>query len=160
MSFGHQPGLYLWKAYLSPTVGRTKEETVPRPSLGSMLLASTNPQRLRAWYAAALAPRANEDVEGYGMLDFGGFYLMIDRRADIGEANPEPARVIVNFDVDDARAVAARIDDLGGAWLAALEDRDGSLFGTAIDPDGNYVQIIQLSEEHRAAMANQQLAKN
>jgi hypothetical protein len=38
-------------------------------------------------------------------------------------------------------------------WVAALEDRDGSLFATAADPDGNYVQIIQLSDEHRAAMA-------
>jgi len=51
----------------------------------------------------------------------------------------------------DARAVVARLDDLGVPWLAELEDRDGSLFVTAIDPDGNYVQIIQLSEEHRAA---------
>ena len=34
-----------------------------------------------------------------------------------------------------------------------LEDRGGSLFATAIDPDGNNVQIIQLSDEDRAAMA-------
>lgn len=130
------------------------------PTLGSILLASTDPQRLRAWYAAALTPRKNEDVEGYGMLDFGGFYLMIDSRDDIGEVNADPARVILNFDVDDARAVAADIDALGGSWLAAIEDRDGSVFGTAIDPDGNYVQIIQLSAEHRAAMANEHLATN
>jgi hypothetical protein len=54
--------------------------------------------------------------------------------------------------VADARAIVARLDDLGVSWLAAFEDRDGSLFATAIDPDGNYVQIIQLSEAHRAAM--------
>ncbi|MBA3310741.1 MAG: VOC family protein [Nocardioidaceae bacterium] len=130
------------------------------PTLGSILLASTDPQRLRAWYAAALAPRKNEDVEGYGMLDFGGFYLMIDSRDDIDEVNTDPARVILNFDVDDARVVAVNIDDLGGPWLAPIEDRDGSLFGTAVDPDGNYVQIIQLSAEHRAAMASEQLATN
>jgi hypothetical protein len=43
---------------------------------------------------------------------------------------------------------------MGVAWLVELEDRDGSLFATAIDPDGNYVQIIQLSEAHRAVMAS------
>lgn len=124
-----------------------------RPSLDSILLASTDPDRLRAWYAAALDPEENTDVDGYRVLKFGTFYLMIDTRSDIGDKNPEPGRMILNFDVADARAVVARLDDLGGQWLAELEDRGGSLFATAVDPDGNYVQIIQLSEEHRAAMA-------
>ena len=70
----------------------------------------------------------------------------------LANTNPEPGRIIINLDVEDARAVASRLDDLGAKWLAELEDRDGSLFGTVIDPDGNYVQIIQLGEEHKAAM--------
>jgi hypothetical protein len=41
---------------------------------------------------------------------------------------------------------------LGLKALAELEDGDGSLFATAIDPDGNYVQIIELSDEARAVM--------
>jgi predicted enzyme related to lactoylglutathione lyase len=123
-----------------------------RPSLDSMLLASTDPKRLRDWYAAALDPEENTDVDQYGVLKFGAFHLLIDSRSDVGDKNPEPGRMILNFDVPDARAVVARLNDLGASWLAELEDRDGSLFATAIDPDGNYVQIIQLSEEHRAAM--------
>jgi predicted enzyme related to lactoylglutathione lyase len=123
-----------------------------RPSLDSILLASTDPERLSAWYVAALDPEENTDVDGYQVLKFGGFYLLIDSRADIADKNPEPGRVILNFDVADARAVVARLNDLGVAWLAELDDRDGSLFATAIDPDGNYVQVIQLSDEHRAAM--------
>jgi predicted enzyme related to lactoylglutathione lyase len=126
-----------------------------RPSVSSMLLASTDPGRLQKWYAGSLDPSDNTDMGGYRILKFGAFYLMIDTRADVGEKNPEPGRVILNFDVPDARAVAARMNELGTAWLSELEDRDGSLFGTAIDPDGNYVQIIQLSAEHRAAMADQ-----
>jgi predicted enzyme related to lactoylglutathione lyase len=122
-------------------------------SLNSMLLASADPERLRSWYAAVLDPQENTAMDQYRMLRFGTFYLMIDSRADVGDKNPEPGRVILNFDVPDARAVVARVEGLGGTWLAELEDRDGSLFATAIDPDGNYVQIIQLSEEHRAAMS-------
>jgi hypothetical protein len=127
--------------------------TAKRTSLSSILLASTDPERLRRWYAAALDPEENADMEPYRVLRFGGVYVMIDSRTDIGGKNPEPGRVILNFDAADARAVAARMIDLGTTWLADLEDRDGSLFATAIDPDGNYVQIIQLSEEHRNAMA-------
>ncbi len=123
-----------------------------RPSLDSVLLASTNPERLRAWYVAALSPEEDSKVDGYRVLKFGGFHVLIDSRSDVADKNPEPGRVILNFDVDDARAIAARLDEMGAEWLAELEDRDGSLFGTVIDPDGNYVQIIQLSEEHRAAM--------
>jgi predicted enzyme related to lactoylglutathione lyase len=122
-------------------------------SLNSMLLASTDPERLRSWYVAALDPQENTEMDQYRVLQFGTFYLMIDSRADVGDKNPEPGRVILNFEVPDARAVVARVDELGGTWLAELEDRDGSLFATAIDPDGNYVQIIEMSEEHRAAMA-------
>jgi len=120
-----------------------------RPVLGSLLLSSTDPERLRSWYATALHPSDNTEVNGYRVLRFGDFYLFIDTRTDIADKNPEPGRVILNFDVPDARAVAARMEEAGTEWLTDLEDRDGSLFATAIDPDGNYVQIIQLSEEHR-----------
>ncbi|TDC02473.1 VOC family protein [Nonomuraea longispora] len=123
-----------------------------RPVLDSMLLASTDPDRLRDWYAAALEPEEKTDVGVIRVLKYGGFHLLIDTRADIADKNAEPGRVILNFDVADARAVVARMEGLGVTWLAELEDRDGSLFATAIDPDGNYVQIIQLSEAHRAAM--------
>lgn len=127
-------------------------------SLGSLLLASTDPERLGAWYVEALRPTDDAKVGTYRMLKFGEFYVMIDSRDDVGAANPEPGRLILNFDVTDARATAARIDGLGATWLAPLEDRDGSLFGTAIDPDGNYVQIIELSEAHKAEMAEAQPA--
>lgn len=123
------------------------------PTLASILLASTDPARLRSWYVSALAPEDDVNIGGYWMLKFGWFYLMIDTREDVAATNPEPGRVILNFDVDDARAVAARMDRLGARWLVGLENREGSLFGTAIDPDGNYVQIIELSEETKAAMS-------
>jgi predicted enzyme related to lactoylglutathione lyase len=124
-------------------------------SLTSILLASTDPDRLRAWYVAALEPDENADTGPYRVLRFGSVYLMIDTRTDVGDKNPEPGRMILNFDVADARAVVGRLNGLGVSWLAELEDRDGSLFATAIDPDGNYVQVIQLSAAARAAMARQ-----
>lgn len=120
--------------------------------LNSMLLASAQPERLREWYVAAFRPDVDHKENSYRMLRFGTFWIMIDTRSDVGETNPEPGRLILNFDVTDARGTAQRLDDLGCRWLSPLEDREGSLFGTAIDPDGNYVQIIQLSEDHRAAM--------
>lgn len=123
-------------------------------SIGSILLSSVNPDRLRDWYAEAFAPKVDRTPgePGYDVLDFNGFYLMIDKRDDIGNTNPEPGRMFLNVETDDARAIAGRIDTLGGTWLAPLEDREGSWFATAIDPDGNYIQIIEFSETARADM--------
>ena len=43
-----------------------------------------------------------------------------------------------------ARATADHLNALGVTWLVELEERAGGLFGTLVDPDGNYVQIIEL----------------
>lgn len=123
-------------------------------SISSILLSSTNPERLRDWYAEAFAPKVDRTPgePGYDVLDFNGFYVMLDRRDDVSETNPQPGRMFLNVETDDARSIAQRIDALGGNWHAPLEVRGGSLFATAIDPDGNYVQIIEFSEEARADM--------
>lgn len=127
-------------------------------TLNSMLLSSTNPQRLRDFYAQALDIKPEStpgDGPSYDLFDIGGFYMLIDTRDDVGERNPEPGRFIFNIDVDDAKAAVERFTAAGAQWLAELEDRGGSFFATAIDPDGNYVQLIQMSEEHKAEMEAQ-----
>ncbi len=114
--------------------------------LGSILLGSTDPDKLRAWYRVALSPA--EVVDGF--LDFGGVRVLIDERSDVSTSNPEPGRVILNFHVADARATAQHLDRLGVTWVSRVELRRDGMFGTLIDPDGNYVQIIELSAEYVA----------
>jgi hypothetical protein len=121
------------------------------PTLGSILLGTADPERLRDWYAAALAPGDS----GGGFTEvaptmfagtFGDTSLLIDGRGDVADKNPEPGRVVLNFHVDDARAIAEHLNSLDVTWLVELEEREGGLFGTLVDPDGNYVQIIELKE--------------
>lgn len=121
--------------------------------LGSAMLGTTDPDRLHAWYTTVLPPRSDDRQGDYRILGYEQeFYLFIDPRDDVQATHPDPARTILNFDVDDVRAFAARVEEAGGSWVAPVEDRDGSLFATAQDPDGNYVQVIQLSDAHRASM--------
>jgi predicted enzyme related to lactoylglutathione lyase len=118
------------------------------PPLGSILLGTTNPRRLRDWYTAAFGPEGGSFTEVTSTMfaaNFGDVGLLIDGRDDVTDTNPEPGRVILNFHVDDARATADRLNEQGVKWLVELEDRDGG-FGTLVDPDGNYVQIIELTE--------------
>lgn len=108
---------------------------------GSILLGSTEPEKLRAWYRKVFAP----GHEGEGPIDLGGFLVVIDKRDDIGARNTEPGRAILNFHVGDFDAVAARLQAAGVDWLVPLEDRGTARFGTFADPDGNYLQIIQFT---------------
>jgi len=56
----------------------------------------------------------------------------------------------VNFAVDDIEAAAAHLRTLGVEWLVPPEDRGIGWFATLVDPDGNYVQLIQMKPEYYA----------
>lgn len=124
------------------------DESVKR-EIGSILLSSRNAEALRAWYERAFGVRADPD----GFLPFGTVDVLITPRDDVADMNLEPGRVIINIHVDDAQATARHLDTIGVTWLAELEYRhpDEAWFGTVIDPDGNYVQIIELTEAYWAA---------
>jgi predicted enzyme related to lactoylglutathione lyase len=116
--------------------------------LGSILLASTDPDRLRAWYADVFD--TEPDVTGF--LHFGDVGVLIDGRDDVADRPAEPTRVILNFHVDDARGRARRLADAGATVLVGPERRgDVGWFVTALDPDGNTLQLIELSPEYHVS---------
>ncbi len=124
-----------------------EDGAVSVPTLGSILLGTTDPHRLRDWYTAALAPG---DDDGFTELTptmlacpFGGTALLIDGRSDVAAENPEPIRLILNFFVDDIRAVEARLVAMEAIWVRELEHTEWGMIGTVLDPDGNYVQIVE-----------------
>jgi hypothetical protein len=111
-------------------------------SLGSILIGSADPDRLRSWYRAAFAP----DQPEQGPLNVGGVLLVFERRSDVADKNPEPGRTIVNFHVEDAHEAEAHLNLIGVTWLAELERRQSGWFASLLDPDGSYVQIIEFAE--------------
>jgi catechol 2,3-dioxygenase-like lactoylglutathione lyase family enzyme len=78
--------------------------------------------------------------------------VLIDGRDDVGPDVAEPARVILNYHVTDIAGVGRRLDGHGVTWVAPIEYRaqGGAWFGTVADPDGNLVQLIQLTPEYFA----------
>ncbi|WP_049565310.1 VOC family protein [Nonomuraea sp. SBT364] len=113
------------------------------PKPGSILIGTTRPAELRDWYRKALTP----GHDGEGVIDLGGFWLIIEERDDVDTKNNEPGRMILNFHVDDFDAVEAQLRAADVDWIAPAEDRPGGRFATFADPDGNYLQIIQLKQE-------------
>jgi glyoxalase superfamily protein len=112
-----------------------------KTAVGSILIGSADPDRLRSWYKAAFAP----DQPEQGPLNVGGVLLVFEKRSDVSDKNPEPARTIVNFHVEDARKAETHLNSMGVTWLAELERRSSGWFASLLDPDGSYVQIIEFA---------------
>ena len=140
MTFGAADHLYVE----SVDEGVDEERIIMTGSLGSILLASTEPERLRAWYADVFDVEPDAD----GFLQLGDVAVLVDGRDDVAARNPEPDRVILNFHVDDARGTARRLAEAGATMLVEPEWRGQAWFATALDPDGNCLQVIELSDEY------------
>jgi predicted enzyme related to lactoylglutathione lyase len=115
------------------------------PSLDSLLLGSTDPGRLRDWYATALDAVPDPD----GFIQFGPVGVLMDERDDVAPRAVEPGRVVLNYHVTDIKAHGEHLDELGVEWVSPIEYRDAGLwFGTVLDPDGNYVQLIETTPDY------------
>ena len=112
----------------------------------SILLASTDPDRLRSFYSEAFDVVPDEN----GMVVLAGLGVIFDDRDDVAERTSEP-RVVLNIDTEDAASVVERIEGMGVAFSVRLEDRGPGIFSTFEDPDGNVTQVLQMTQEYRDA---------
>src|SRR4051812_40828111 len=109
------------------------------PALRSILLGSADPTRLSRWYAEALAVRTAHD----GRFDLGGVTVFVGRRDGLTARNVQPDRVILNIAVDDLDVVESRLIAMRAAWAREVEWDGCTRIGTVLDPDGNYVQVME-----------------
>src|SRR4051794_35412073 len=113
------------------------------PDLASLLLGTRDPDRLHQWYGDAFG--VEPDIDGF--LHFGRLAVLIVPRDDVGPSAAEPGRVLLNYEVGDIEATFGHLTELGAPVVAPVEHREdgGAWFATVADPDGNFVQIIQLT---------------
>lgn len=105
----------------------------------SVLIGSTNVPALKAWYLEAFDVEEN----AMGGLELGGAALFIEEHSDVSGAAKEPARIIMNFGVDDCRSLGEHFESMGATWIRKVEDAPFGVVGTVADPGGNYVNFIQ-----------------
>ena len=118
------------------------------PPIGSLLVGSSNVEEMKDWYRRAFGISENQ----MGAFEFGPVQLFVEQHSEVDGPNREPARVILNLDVPDARSLESHLQGMGARFVRPVEQEDFGLIGTVADPDGNYVQIIQWGatpEAHR-----------
>lgn len=110
------------------------------------VLISTSKERfaaMRDFYVTRLGLHPRSDRDGFVNFDFGHSRLTVAVHSAITDAASEPARIIVNLATPDVREALARCDP---ARIVRPPEREkwGGMVATVTDPDGNYVQFLQL----------------
>lgn len=107
--------------------------------IGSIVISSGNADELKAWYRDTFAV----EEDGDGALEFGPVRVFVFPHSEVGGQAAEPARLMLNLYVDDARGVEKDLKDKGVRFVRPVEEEPFGLLGTIADPDGNYLQLFQ-----------------
>ena len=125
--------------------------TVPvmRVSQFVLNLTSERPNQLFRFYRDTLGLE-EEEMMG-NAVKAGGAILAFEYHSAIRGGAREPQRCLVSLVVDDLSAEQARIEAQGVSFIRrkGLEPWGGRI-STFLDPDGNYVQLVEYHPEDRA----------
>ncbi|MEK8050856.1 VOC family protein [Ideonella sp. DXS22W] len=117
--------------------------------IGGIFFKAKNAPALQAWYRQHLGI----DVQPWGGTAFrwadadgqpvaGSTIWSIG--PDVAEAfAPSPAPFMINYRVEDARALAAVLKAEGCTVLEKIEESEYGVFAWVIDPEGNKVELWQ-----------------
>ncbi|SRR5579875_1451212 len=113
-------------------------------TLGSIIIATADPARLKAFYHEVVGIPVNAQ----GRLVSGGLIIHPAYHSEVKEAPTEPYRAMLTFDTTDIHAAAARLKARGVVFVREPErEHWGGWVATFLDPDGNYLQLLQPAPE-------------
>ena len=106
-------------------------------------IASEDPARLLKFYMDVVGLPKHPEW-GEFAVDAGGTTFGFGGHSEVSGAAKEPARVLVNFFVDDIAAEQKRLEAAGVKFIRTQgKEYWGGVISTFADPDGNYVQLIE-----------------
>lgn len=98
---------------------------------------------MRNFYVETLGLVPRSERPGFINFDFGHSRLTIATHDGVTGAATDPARVMVNLQTVDIEAAVSKCDsDRVIRWPE--RESWGGLVATVTDPDGNYVQFLQM----------------
>ncbi len=110
-------------------------------------ITSEDPARLAAFYRDVLQLPAAEEMGPHAFVA-GGAHLLIDGHGETRGSAKEPTRILVNFFVEDVVAERTRLEAAGVSFTRKEGvEYWGGVISTMVDPDGNYLQLIQFKPE-------------
>ena len=114
------------------------------PILSSVIIATHDKARLTAFYHEVLALPVNDE----GKLESAGIIIHPMQHNAVQGPPSEPHRVMLTFATDDIHTTAADLTARGVAFVREpTQEHWGGWIATFCDPDGNFLQLIQVHNE-------------
>jgi predicted enzyme related to lactoylglutathione lyase len=114
-------------------------------NMSSILIFSEDPKALSAFYGKVFG-KEPEVMEGdYHGYQLGAAFLVIGPHDRVKGANPNPERILVNFETAAVKAEFERIRGLGAGVVAEpyrMSEENEFWIATFADPDGNFFQLM------------------
>jgi predicted enzyme related to lactoylglutathione lyase len=110
-------------------------------------VSSEDPERLRAFYRETVGLEPFPEM-GPGAFHAGEGTFAIAEHSEVHGATKEPQRTLFNFFVDDLAAEQRELEARGVPFIRkAGREPWGGIISTFVDPDGNYMQLVEYKPE-------------
>ncbi len=101
---------------------------------------------MAAFYRDTVGLTPRSDREGFINFEWGSVRLTVARHSSVTGSSKDPLRTMVNLEVADIHPVHDRLVAAGVPFTRPPEQEPwGGWIATFNDPDGNTVQLMQLS---------------
>lgn len=113
--------------------------------LTSLLVFSEDPKRLSEFYEKVFQKDPDWEMEGYYGFNAGKTFLTFGPHDKVKGKNPNPERMMFNFETPDVKREFDRIKGLGTKVVAEpyqMGEAAEGWIATFADPDGNYFQLM------------------
>ena len=116
-------------------------------NFNSILLSTEDVNKLSDFYSKVFEKKPDMDEKTYKGFLVVSCFLSIGFHDKIHGKNPNPDRVLFNFETKEVKGEFARIEKIDGAKVIAKpyeigDENSKAWIATFADPDGNYFQLI------------------
>ncbi len=115
-------------------------------NLNSIMIGTTQPKVLAAYYEKVLGRPAEMVDEEYGFYGWqvGSGYLSVMQHSEMAGNAKDPGRIMLNFETTQVNEEFERIRTAapGGTVIRAPYEIGGGWVATLADPEGNYFQLV------------------
>jgi len=110
-------------------------------------LTSEQPEKLQAFYRDVVGLPKRPDM-GEGAFALGAATLFVDGHSQTKGAAKEPQRYLLDLFIGDLQGEQARLEGQGVKFIRKEGKEEwGGTISTFVDPDGNYVQLIEMAAQ-------------
>ena len=113
----------------------------------SVVIWTEDMSRLLPFYRDVLGLKPQMENEGFVAFEASsGAALALGAHSEVKGRSQDPYRMMVDLQVDDCQAEYERLSKQGVEFLKAPgKEGDGAIIATLFDPDGNILQLFQMT---------------